>query len=254
MKVGIVGHGVVGTAVHNLFPQAVVYDEPLGIGSREEINRCDIAFLCVPTPMAEDGSCCTAIVQSCLEWMESDVIVIRSTVPVGFTDAMAEKYRKKIVFQPEYLGETTAHPFMDMRSRSWISIGGEKSAVSRVVELYQSVYNSNVTFYLTEAKVAEMAKYMENTFFALKVTFCNEMYDAAQALGVDYHQVREVWLADPRISRSHTFVFRDSRGYGGKCLPKDTSAMIFQGKAAGADMSLLECVRDKNRQYRPEEG
>ena len=75
------------------------------------------------------------------------------------------------------------------------------------------------------------------------------MFDVAEALGVDYNQLREVWLADPRIGRSHTFVYRNNRGYGGKCLPKDTSALIHQGKAAGVDMSLLECVREKNNGY-----
>ena len=249
MKVGIVGHGVVGNAVHKLFPHAIVYDEPLEIGTREEINQCEITFLCVPAPMAENGSCNTSIVEKCLDWIQSEIIVIRSTVPVGFTDSMVEKHHKNIIFQPEYLGETAAHPFVDMRERGWITLGGEHHVVSKVVELYQTVYNSNVAFHITNAKVAELAKYMENTFFALKVTFCNEMFDVAEALGVDYNQLREVWLADPRIGRSHTFVYRNNRGYGGKCLPKDTSALIHQGKAAGVDMSLLECVREKNNGY-----
>ena len=84
MKVGVVGYGVVGKAMHKLFPDAAVYDEPLNIGERAEINSCDVSFVCVPSPMADDGSCDTSIVEDCLGWMESDVIVLRSTVPVEF--------------------------------------------------------------------------------------------------------------------------------------------------------------------------
>lgn len=66
---------------------------------------------------------------------------------------------------------------------------------------------------------------MENAYLATKVTFCNEMYDIAQAYGIDYDELREIWLLDPRINRSHTFVYEDDRGYGGSCFPKDMSAL-----------------------------
>lgn len=252
MKVGVVGYGVVGKAMHKLFPDAAVYDEPLNIGERAEINSCDVSFVCVPSPMADDGSCDTSIVEDCLGWMESDVIVLRSTVPVGFTDAMVEKTGKHIVFQPEYLGETVAHPFVDMSNRGWVSLGGERYGVDKVIDLYHTVYNAYIEYHITDAKTAELAKYMENSFYAVKVTFCNEMFDIAEAMGVDYNELREVWLADPRICRSHTLVYRNKRGYSGKCLPKDTNAIIYQGNKLGVDMKLMESVREKNYIYHPE--
>lgn len=82
-----------------LFTDAVVYDEPLKIGSRAQVNACEACFVCVPSPQAPDGSCNTEIVENVLEWIESDVIIIRSTVPVGFTKRMVQKLKKKIVFQ-----------------------------------------------------------------------------------------------------------------------------------------------------------
>ena len=72
--------------------------------------------------------------------------------------------------------------------------------------------------------------YMENCYLATKVVFCNEFYDFAKKVGVDYNKLRETWLLDPRIGRSHTFVYDDNRGFGGSCLPKDTSAFVEQGK------------------------
>ena len=95
-----------------------------------------------------------------------------------------------------------------------------------------------------------MAKYMENAFLATKVTFCNEMYDIAKALGADYHLAREMWIADPRIGASHTFVYEDNRGYGGSCLPKDIASIAAQGEEFGVDTTLIQSVIKKNEIYR----
>lgn len=249
MKIGIVGRGHVGTTMCSLFPEAAVYDGPLGIGCKEEINACDVAFVCVPTPMAADGSCDTAIVEDILHWIEAKTVVLRSTVPVGFTDRMMEETGKHIVFQPEYYGETVNHPFADPMARSWITLGGRREDLGPVVRVYQQVFTSNVIIHQVDAKTAELAKYMENCFLAAKVTFCNEFYDLAQKLGVDYTDLRETWLMDPRIGRSHTFVYPDKRGFSGSCLPKDLSAMIDQGDKVGADTSLLKAIREKNKGY-----
>lgn len=251
-KCGIVGYGHVGMAMHNMLKDAVIYDEPKGIGSKEEINNCDIAFICVPTPEKEDGSCDTSIAESVLEWIETPTIVLRSTVRVGFTRQMAEKYGKSIAFQPEYYGETVGHPFADVKNQNWISIGGEADVVSRVMLFYQERVNSDVRFYTADSDTVELAKYLTNSYLAMKVTFCNEMYDLAQKMDVNYNMLREIWLADPRIGRSHTFVYPDKRGFGGSCFPKDTKALLMMGKELDADMSLLNCVIEKNKKLQEE--
>lgn len=244
-KIGIIGFGHVGTAMKQIFADAYVYDEPKFIGDREELNKCDVAFVCVPTPMAENGSCDTSIVEYVLEWVSTPYIVIRSTVPVGFTESMKNKYGKKIFFQPEYYGETVAHPFADIKNQTWITIGGDKKDAEIIVSVYQKVFTSNVYINLVDSKTAELAKYMENCFFATKVIFCNEFFDLANAMGVSYTELRETWLLDPRMGRSHTFVYPDDRGYGGSCLPKDISAIVKQGDKI-ADVTLLKAVMEKN--------
>lgn len=247
-SVGIVGQGHVGGIMSELFTNAVIYDEPKHIGERRYINECDVVFICVPTPSLSSGQCDTSIVEDVLSWISSDcLIVIRSTVPVGFTDKMSVLQSKHIVFQPEYYGETIAHPFADPHNRSWVTLGGRIEDTSKVAQLYQTVFTSGIIINQVDAKTAELAKYMENTFYATKVTFCNQFYDLAKALGVDYNQLRETWLLDPRISRSHTFVYEDNRGYGGSCLPKDTAATIYQAHTQGVDISLLECVEEYNK-------
>ena len=250
MKIGIVGYGHVGEAMHELFKDAIIYDKFKNFGTREEINGCDTVFVCVPTPQAKDGLCDTSIVEEVLEWVDVPLIILRSTVYVGFTDKMMQKYKKEIVFQPEYYGETVAHPFADLNDRSWLSFGGTTKGINLAIRTYQTVVNSNVKIYQADAKSVEFAKYMENAFLAAKVIFCNEMYDIACALGADYNLAREVWIADPRIGSSHTFVYQDNRGYGGSCLPKDISAIVSQAKEFHVDTTLLNGVIAKNAKYK----
>lgn len=250
MHIGIVGLGHVGTAMKEIFPSAAVFDEPKKIGSKEEINSCEVTFVCVPTPMKEDGSCDTGAVDYTLSWIKSSVIVLRSTVPVGYTAAKAEETGLKIVFQPEYYGETTAHPFANLSDRLWITLGGDSESAETVLRAYRTVYNSEIYVNIVDSTTAELAKYMENAYLATKVTFCNEFYDIARSFGVDYNKLRETWLMDPRIGRSHTFVYPENRGYGGSCLPKDIAAIIHSAEKMSADCTLLKAVTEKNGRLR----
>lgn len=250
MKIGIIGYGHVGCAMCELFKNAVVYDKYKGIGTEKEINECDVAFVCVPTPMAKDGSCDTSVVEEVISWCTCKCIILRSTVRIGFTREMRKKYNKEIVFQPEYYGETVAHPYANLSDRKWLTFGGTPHGIDSAIKAYQTVINSNVKIYQCSSDEAEMAKYMENAFLATKVIFCNEMYDLCKKLDLNYNIVRELWTADPRTGTSHTFIYEDNRGFGGSCLPKDTSALVRQGQAVNCDMTMLEAVISKNTKYK----
>jgi len=251
LKIAIVGVGAVGAAIAKLFPGSVVYDEPKGIGTREEVNMCDLAFVCVPTPSAADGSCDPSIVESVVAWLETPTIVIRSTVGIGTTRRLIERYKKDIVFQPEYgPAETPDHPFNDLRNIRWIILGGDPAVCSRALRAWQSVYSSDISVRFTTPEAAELAKYMENAFLALKVTFCNEFFEIASHAGVDYDELRELWLMDPRMGRDHTWVLDDKRGFSGKCLPKDLDAIIRVAEQFGHDPALLRQVARSNATFR----
>jgi len=250
MKIGIIGYGHVGKAMHKLFTNAVIYDPKEFPDGKEKTNECEAVFVCVPTPSLPDGSCDTKIVEEVISWVKSKVIILRSTVRVGFTDEMMKKYKKEIVFQPEYYGETTAHPFADIKNQSWLSFGGTRKGINLAIKAYQTIVNSNVRIFQADAKTVEMAKYMENAYLATKVIFCNEMYDIAKSLGVDYNLAREIWLADPRIGSSHTFVYEDNRGYDGSCLPKDVDSIIAQAKENCVNVDFLKGIVRKNMFYK----
>lgn len=251
----IVGYGAVGKGIQQLFPDAVPYDPPLDIGTREAVNRARFAFVCVPTPMSADGTCDSSIVEEVVGWIESEIIIVRSTVPVGTTERLSHETGKAIVFQPEYgPAETPDHPFNNLRNVRWVILGGERQHTVQVADLYKTTFNADIVIQQTDAKTAELTKYMENAFLALKVAFCNEFYDIACATGVDYNELRELWLLDPRIGRSHTFVLPHSRGFGGRCLPKDLSAIIAAARAAGVSPTMLEATRTSNEAVRARTG
>ena len=84
----------------------------------------------------------------------------------------------------------------------------------------------------------------------MKVAFCNEFYDVADHIGVDYNELRELWLLDPRIGRSHTWVHPNDRGFGGKCLPKDLEALLHLGRTTGDPLLLLDAVAASNARVR----
>jgi len=180
-------------------------------------------------------------------------IVIRSTVSPGTTQRLRDTTSKSVIFQPEYIGETAAHPLADASTHDFIILGGPVPECSAVADLYKRYYHSEVRFYFTDPTTAEIAKYMENAFYAAKVTFCNEFYDIARTHGVDYNELREVWLADPRISRDHAFVYPENRGFSGKCLPKDVSAIIASAEDRGCTPALLEAVMEINERHRADD-
>lgn len=251
-KVGVVGGGVVGAAMEKLCgPETVIFDpyKPEFAANKDAINKCDIAFICVPTPMNDDRTCNTAIVEEAVSWVQAPLQIIRSTVSPGTTDRLVEKYKKHIVFQPEYLGETAKHVFGDMAERDFVVLGGTTEAVSKAADFYKGYYNAYVRFYFCDAMTAEVAKYMENAFYAVKVTFVNEFFDIAKAHGVDFNMLREIWLADPRISRDHTFVYPDARGFSGKCLPKDCNAIVKSCEQRGYSAKLMKATLEINEHF-----
>ncbi|MCL5005912.1 MAG: hypothetical protein M1404_05205 [Acidobacteria bacterium] len=249
MKLGIVGYGVVGKALAKVFryetgnPDLVIYDKFLkGMSTakqRDAIQKCDLVFIAVPTPMSSDGSSDLSAVEEVVSWV-SPVMCLKSTVPPGTVDRLAARTGKTICFSPEYVGETLWHPLKGIENHGFIIVGGERAACDLVIRAYQQFLGPMPRYLITTVKTAELCKYMENAFLATKVAFVNQFYDLAQGFGVDYNELRELWLADERVGRSHTIVTAE-RGYRGRCLPKDMSAIIHAAKEVGG-APLLEAV------------
>lgn len=256
MKIAIIGHGIVGQAMEELLKEhyEIIIHDPVKyklkgvdiLDQQVKINdECELAIICVPTPMAEDGSCNTEIVDVTLKWLRTPLNLIKSTVRPGFT-----KQHKNTVFSPEYIGESTYYNpyYKTMKDINFIIFGGDKKDTKKCIDIFKPVLGPVVQYFQTDSTSAEIVKYMENCFFATKIMFCNEFFDICEAMGSDYEEVREMWLADKRINRMHTSVFKDNRGFSGKCLPKDLSAIIEQAKKDGYVPKLLKQIKKSNEE------
>lgn len=210
----------------------------------EAINRCDLVFLCAPTPTAKDGmSCDLSAVEECVKWIEAP-LCIRSTIVPGTCDRLSAETGRPLAFSPEYLGESSFHPWHEDGMCGFMIVGGPDPLIDLAITAYEGCVAPGTRFYRTTARTAEVCKYMENCFLATKVAFVNQFYDIANAVGVDFNELRKLWLADPRVGESHTVVTRE-RGFRGRCLPKDISALISALQPLGG-APLLEAVRSYN--------
>tara|TARA_Y100000588_G_scaffold21609_1_gene21858 strand:- start:5098 stop:5907 length:810 start_codon:yes stop_codon:yes gene_type:complete len=253
VRITIAGYGNIGGYVHQVFKDVgdvVIYDPPKQMGSETDLVDTDFVMICVPTAQMESGECDTSIVEEVVRKANPRrAIVCHSTVSIGTTDRLIEEYDKALVFIPEYAGESTDHPYRLVENRDFFVIGGYEPITNHVKELFESRYGSTPEYLLTSPKAAELVKYMENAFLALKVGFCNEYYDLCQAVGVDYDLVRGMWLRDSRINESHTIV-TEERGYGGSCFPKDVAAVCDSGRKLGVPLELLEILQVSNAKRR----
>ena len=258
MKIGIIGQGYVGTALKEGlqdFYQVETYDKyDLGKSTHSKISDIvelsDVIFVCVPTPMRQDGSCYTGIVEEVIreinENANGQIVVIKSTVPPGTTDRINEEYtHTTTIFNPEFL--TEANFIQDFKNQSRIILGGDRKGTNKVRQIYSRIF-PNATIVKTGAKHAEMVKYFTNCFLATKVSFANEMYNICQQLDLDYDKVVEYATYDERLGKSHWAVPGPDGdfGYGGHCLPKDLSAIVSEFDTYG----LLEAVEQVNDQVR----
>jgi UDPglucose 6-dehydrogenase len=253
--IGFMGMGVVGDATHHYFERNShalrVYDPYKGLGSVKSINEADVVFVCVPTPYLPNKGFDDSSLEAAISTLEgSKVVIIKSTVIPGTTEAYQVRYSQHcFLFNPEFLRE--AHARVDF-ARPDRQIVGYTARSRHLAEAVMAMLPAAPYKAIMSAREAEMTKYMTNTFLALKVTFANEIYDLCAALDVDYQPVREAVAADLRIGGSHFDVMDGGyRGYGGKCLPKDTKALLDLADRMQVPLRLLRTADRVNASFLP---
>jgi len=238
-----------------LFPEALVHDPKQNFINEE---KCDIAFVCVPTPTQEErntsdgpgGRLDISIVDQVVRDCKEDIIVIRSTVMPGTCDYLEKEYGKNIVMQPEYLGETVNHPMTDQKARPFIIIGGKPENRRKVIELYQKAYNANISIRQVTNYEAEVIKLTENRAISFKVAQCQELYDACEKAGIDYYTIRDaVYGDDPRFNLWWTFIYPEARGFDSKCIPKDVYGWAAWAESIGYNPKLTNKLLEINDEY-----
>ena len=243
-KIGIMGVGMVGGALKRYLEkkqgiELFLYDKGQNLGSPAEVNKAEIVFICVPTPYLRDGGGFDlSYVEDAFNMLESEkVVVIKSTVLPGTTAMFQQKYpQHKVLMNPEFLTEETADQDMAYPDRQ--IVGYTEQSHSMAGDVMQLLPLAPFERILPSTE-AELVKYFGNTWFSVKVSFANQMYDLCQALDIDYDRMVEAAAADKRIGRTHLNIFhKGGRGYGGKCLPKDIKALIQLADAKGVDLKI----------------
>ena len=259
-KIGIVGTCMVGGAMQKYLEkkeglELFLYDKGKNIGSPEEVNKAEIVFVCVPTPYLRDGKGFDlSYVEDTLNMLQEEkVVVVKSTVMPGTTEMLQKKYpQHKVLMNPEFLTEETADQDMSYPDRQIVGYTEQSQTVAGdVMQLLPLAPFERVL----PATEAEVVKYFGNTWFSVKVSFANQMYDLCQKLGIDYDRMVEAAAADKRIGRTHLNIFHKGyRGYGGKCLPKDIKALIQLADARGVDLKIHKIAEAINEELMQQQG
>ena len=263
MKIGIIGNGFVGKATNQLKCQDIeilAYDinpeycVPAGL-HLQDMNACEIIFISVPTPMNKDGSCHVGIITSVLTDLTNigyeGFIVLRSTIPAGTSNQL------KCYFMPEFLTEKNyVHDFI--HNKDWIfgllELNEQRDIQfkQKIRELFELAYKNDCikynTLHFLSNNEAEMVKMFRNCYLATKVSFCNEIYEFCEKLGINYENVRKVAANDDRILHSHTNVpgHDNRKGFGGTCFPKDTASLKYEMSKNGMTPYILNAIIERN--------
>ena len=265
IKLGIIGHGFVGSAVSNGFKkdvQKLIVDPLLTDVTIETCVKdfgADALFICVPTPETVSGDVDVSIASKVLSELRdlnyTGVVIIKSTItPIHLTKFKKDNSNLRLVYNPEFLTEANSNA--DFLNPNMQILGGDWSDCEYVERLY--VINSKVRVvptFKTDFITASLLKYTINSWLATKVVFFNELHDlhARSKTEVPWEDFLDMLTRDPRIGNTHMQVpGPDGQfGFGGHCFPKDTSALLYYANKLGVDMSILENAVNKNKKFRP---
>jgi len=214
----------------------------------------EIVFICVPTPMNDDGSQDSSIIENVVKELidncPSSIKVVKSTVLPSLLDEL-HKLDSKLVYNPEFLREK--HANLDFINSDMIIFGGDRNISTQVSNAYLSHSRCKTREHIfTDLKTASFIKYSINTFLASKVIFFNELHSIYEKLEVkdSWESIVSVISRDQRIGDSHMDVpGHDGRkGFGGACFPKDSLALIKFANSMGIDLnSLISTVKINNK-------
>lgn len=233
------------------------------VSSAEGILNTDVSFICVGTPSQANGSLdlthlkqvCEDIGVTLQNKKSSHTIIFRSTTLPGTTEEVAipilEKHSGKTIgdglfvcYNPEFLREGTS--VKDYYHPPKIVIGERNSGEGDAVEeIYAGIKAPTIR---TSIRAAEMVKYSDNAFHALKVTFANEIGNMCKKLGIDSHAVMDIFCQDTKLNLSKVYL-KPGFAFGGSCLPKDLRALSYQAKRTDVDVPVLNAILQSNASH-----
>lgn len=260
LKLGIIGHGFVGKATDSGFNKRVIkfIVDPIYNTSIKDLESFNpsIVFICVPTPMQDDGSQDSSIIENVIKELRafcpSAIKVVKSTVLPNMLQKL-EKLEPNLIYNPEFLREK--HAYKDFVNSDMIIFGGDRNISTKVSDAYLKHSSCKTKDHIfTDLKSASLVKYSINTFLATKVIFFNELHSLYEKLNVSdsWESIINILSKDKRIGKSHMNVpgHDGKKGFGGACFPKDSLALAKFAKNIESDLKLLNSAININNKIR----
>lgn len=227
----------------------------------EAVAASDMSLVCVGTPSRRNGSLDTAAVARVCEQIGAairgttggHIVVMRSTILPGTMRGVVIPTLEKasgmtagegfhVANNPEFLRESTAVYDYDNPPKTVVG-ATDPATASEVLSLYEALPGPKIA---TTVDVAEMVKYADNAWHALKVAFGNEIGNLAKAVGVDSHAVMDIFCQDEKLNIS-PYYLKPGYAFGGSCLPKDLRALTYKGRELDLDLPLLNSIMPSNQ-------
>jgi UDPglucose 6-dehydrogenase len=264
MNVTIIGNGVVGNAfaislrhAHDVETWDIKPELSTCKTTQQALECADLAFICLPTPQSQDIACDTSSIHNFFANIPNPLrftnFVIRSTVPVGFTRELKERYcLPNLAHSPEFLTARTAE--YDARNPTRLVIGYPVvdndlwSSCGHKLQLLYSHTWPHVPLFQMTSDESEAVKLFQNAFSAVKVATFNEFRCFVDKLHMDWEVIMSALLAGGWINRMHTQVPGPDgqRGFGGTCLPKDLANLVSCLKQVGLNPHVTEAALKRN--------
>ena len=227
------------------------------------VLNSDVSIVAVGTPSSKRGhlnldyiyKVAEEIGEALTDKEEFHVIAIRSTVLPGTNECVGEKIENisgkrrgidfDVVSNPEFLREGTA--VKDYLNPPLTLIGYDTEKAKDIMfELYEKIPGKKIA---TDIRVAEIMKYVNNTYHALKIVFGNEIGNICKELGIDSHKVMEIFCEDKQLNIS-PYYFKPGFAYGGSCLPKDSKALLTLAKDMYVDVPVISSISESNEKQK----
>jgi len=255
MKIGIVGLGTVGSACKFGFEKLghIVIEHDIKLETKiSDVLPADIVFICVPTPIGNDGECDVSIVEDVITNLArlrySGIVAIKSTVVPGTTKRLQWNERSlNICFVPEFLRERCAiSDFVE--NHILLAVGTEDKRTFEIVKEAHGRYpKKSIMMGITEA---EFLKYYSNVINAMRIGFANEFFETCSKLGASYDEIKNAYVMTGQMPDQYLDVNENFRGYGGVCLPKDVKAIVALQKKLGLNLGLFKSLDEENQKYK----